>query len=65
MIICADGLAGISEAVETAFQQTEYRRCIVCQVRNTLKYVSEKYRKAFAGDLRRTYIALNEELAMG
>ena len=39
MIICADGLSGIKEAIQTAFPQTEYQRCIVHQFRNTLKYV--------------------------
>lgn len=38
MVICADGLTGIKEAITTAFGQTEYQRCIVHQVRNTLKY---------------------------
>ena len=31
MIICADGLTGIKEAIETAFPETEYQRCIVHQ----------------------------------
>ena len=49
LIICADGLTGIKEAVKTAlFPKTEYQRCIVHQVRNTLKYVPDKDRKAFA-----------------
>ena len=38
---------------------------IVHQVRNTLKYVSDKGRKAFAKDLRRIYGAPGEELALG
>ena len=29
MILCADGLRGIQEAVTTAFPKTEYQRCIV------------------------------------
>ena len=41
LIICADGLTGIKEAIATAFPKTEYQRCIVHQVRNTLKYVPE------------------------
>ena len=65
LITCADGLSGIKEAVEASFPQTEYQRCIVHQVRNTLKYVSDKDRKAFANDLRRIYGAANEELALG
>lgn len=55
LIVCADGLTGIKDAIEAAFPQTEYQRCIVHQVRNTLKYVSDKDRKAFANDLRRIY----------
>ena len=52
LIICADGLTGICEAIQTAFPKTEYQRCIVHQVRNTLKYVADKDRKAFAKLLR-------------
>ena len=61
LIICADGLTGIKEAIETAFPKTEYQRCIVHQVRNTLKYVADKDRKAFAQDLKTIYNAPNEE----
>ena len=57
LIICADGLTGIREAIQTAFPQTEYQRCIVHQVRNTLKYVADKDRKPFAADLKRIYQA--------
>jgi transposase-like protein len=42
LIICADGLTGIKEAIAAAYPKTEYQRCIVHQVRNTLKYVSGK-----------------------
>ena len=52
LIICADGLSGIKEAIAAAFPKTEYQRCIVHQVRNTLKYVPDKDRKAFAADLK-------------
>ena len=53
LIICADGLTGIKDAISAAFPKTEYQRCIVHQIRNTLKYVPEKDRKAFAADLVR------------
>ena len=43
--------------------QTEYQRCIVHQVRNTLKYVPDKDRKAFASDLKTIYHASDEEKA--
>lgn len=50
LIICADGLSGIREAIAAAFPKTEYQRCIVHQVWNTLKYVPDKDRKAFSAD---------------
>ena len=61
IVVCADGLSGIKEAIGAAFPKTEYQRCIVHQVRNTLKYVSEKNRKEFAKDLKTIYHAPNEE----
>ena len=64
LIICADGLTGMKEAIAAAYPQTEYQRCIVHQVRNTLKYVAEKDRKPFAADLKTIYHASNEEKAM-
>ena len=60
MILCADGLSGIKEAIHAAYPETEYQRCIVHQVRNTLKYVSYKDMKAFAADLKTIYLAPNE-----
>lgn len=63
LIICADGLAGIKEAITAAFPKTEYQRCIVHQVRNTLKYVPDKDRKAFTADLKTIYHASDEEKA--
>lgn len=64
LIICADGLAGIKEAIAAAFPKTEYQRCIVHQVRNTLKYVPDKDRKAFATDLKTIYQAADEKKAL-
>ena len=61
MIICADGLTGIKEAISAAFPKTEYQRCMVHMVRNTLKHVSYKDMKSFAADLKKIYLAPNEE----
>jgi len=59
-VLCADGLSGIKEAIEAAYPQTEYQRCIVHIVRNTLRYVSDKDKKAFANDLKTIYHAPDE-----
>lgn len=64
LILCADGLSGIKEAIAAAYPKTEYQRCIVHQVRNTLKYVADKDRKAFASDLKKIYNAPTEDRAI-
>lgn len=61
LVICADGLTGIKEAIAAAFPKTEYQRCIVHQVRNTLKYIPDKDRKTFAADLKTIYQAADEK----
>ena len=61
MIICADGLSGIKEAIAAAFPKTEYQRCMVHMVRNTMKYVPSKDMKSFAADLKTIYNAVSEE----
>lgn len=63
LVICADGLSGIKEAVAAAYPKTELQRCIVHQIRNTLKYVGEKNKKEFANDLKTIYQAPSEEAA--
>ena len=64
LVICADGLSGMKEAVAAAYPQTELQRCIVHQVRNTLKYVGEKNKKEFANDLKAIYQAPSEKAAL-
>ncbi len=55
LILCAYGLTAIKESISVAYPGTEYQSCIVHQVRNTLKRVSEKDKKAFANDLKTIY----------
>lgn len=43
-----DGLTGFPEAIETVYPQAKVQLCIVHRVRNSLKYVSYKDRKAAA-----------------
>jgi len=62
LMLCADGLSGIKEAIEAAFPMTEYQRCIVHMARNTLLHVAHKYKKAFAADLKTIYHAPDEEI---
>jgi putative transposase len=56
-IACVDGLKGLPEAVEAVFARTQVQLCIVHKLRNSLKYVPWKERKAVARDLRAIYAA--------
>ena len=62
-IACVDGLSGFPEAIETVYPQTQVQPCIVHMVRNSLKYVSWKQRKAVATDLKAIYKAATIEEA--
>jgi putative transposase len=62
-ITCVDGLTGFPDAINAVFPQTKVQLCIVHQVRNSLKYVSYKERKAIAADLKKIYTSISEEEA--
>lgn len=64
LIFSIDGLAGLTEAIRAAFPKSEVQRCIVHQVRNSLKFVSWKERKEIAGDLKLIYNAPGEEAGL-
>ena len=54
-IACVDGLKGLPEAIEAVCPKTQVQLCIVHKVRNSLKYVPWKERRAVAADLRAIY----------
>lgn len=56
-VACVDGLKGFPDAIGTVFPQTQVQLCLVHLVRNALRYVSTKDRKAVAGDLKLIYRA--------
>ncbi len=60
-ICCIDGLSGFAKALKSAFPETRVQRCIVHQVRNSLKYVSYKNRKEVADALKLIYNAPTAE----
>ena len=62
-IASVDGLNGFSEAIHAVFPQTQVQRCIIHQIRNSLRYVSWKDRKAFVADLKTVYKAATREEA--
>ncbi len=64
LIACIDGLTGFPEAIHEVFPNTEIQRCIVHQIRNTVKYVSHKDKKSFCSDLKNIYSAPTEEAGL-
>lgn len=63
LINCVDNLTGFSEAIAAVYPQTDVQKCIVHQIRNSLKHVSYKDLKAVAAALKPIYKAVNEQAA--
>lgn len=64
LIFSIDGLPGLSDAIQAVFPHAEIQRCIVHQIRNSLKYVSWKDRRELARDLKLIYTAISEDEAL-
>ncbi len=62
-IAAVDGLSGFSDAIHAIFPQTVVQRCVIHQIRHSLKYVTWKDRKAFVADLKTLYKAGTREEA--
>src|SRR5579871_44206 len=62
-IACVDGLVGLPEAIEAVYPKTDVQLCMVHLVRNSLRYVSHKDKKAVASDLKAIYGAATESEA--
>ena len=63
LIACVDGLTGFKEAIMAVFPRTTVQRCIIHQVRNTLKYINSGDEDRFILDLQSVYKAPSREAA--
>lgn len=63
LIACVDGLKGLPQAIEAVFPHVDVQLCVVHQIRNSMKFVREKDRKAFCKDLKNVYGAATIEAA--
>lgn len=61
LVASIDGLKGFPEAIETVFPQTRIQLCLVHQMRNSLRFVPDKDRRAVARDLKQIYKAPKRE----
>ncbi|EOI53640.1 IS256 family transposase [Enterococcus gilvus] len=64
LIAYTDNFKGLSEAIEATFPQTEVQKCIVHQIRNSIRFVGYKDLKAVTSDLKPIYKVPTEELAL-
>jgi putative transposase len=58
-IACHDNLTGFGEAINAVYPKTKQQLCIVHQIRNSVKFVPYKDRKAVCADLKKIYGAVN------
>lgn len=63
LIACVDGLSGFKEAIHAAFPKTRIQRCILHQIRNSLKYVPYTEQDDFMRDLKPVYQAATRDAA--
>lgn len=65
ILICSvDNLTGFSEAISACFPETEIQKCVVHQIRNSIRYVSYKDVKKVLADLKPIYTAATERQAL-
>ena len=64
LLCCVDNLTGFSEAIKAVFPGALIQKCLVHQVRNSLRYVSHKDAKAVVAGMKAIYTAPSEAAAL-
>ena len=63
LIMSVDNLKGFIEAISSVFSKTEIQKCIVHQIRNSIRHIFYKDVREFASDLKEMYNAPTLEQA--
>lgn len=63
-LFCIDGLNGFRQAIGAVYPKAGIQRCIIHQIRASMRYVNYKHMKAFATDLKEVYTCVTEEAAL-
>jgi transposase-like protein len=63
LLAAVDGLTGFPEAIAAVFPKTEVQLCMARMVRNSVRFVPHKDRKAVIAGLKNIYLAPSAELA--
>ena len=64
LLVVSDNLPGISKAIKSVYPQTRIQKCIVHQIRNSLKHVSSKHKKELCDDMKKIYRASSYDNAV-
>jgi transposase-like protein len=64
LIASVDNLTGFTEAIAACYPDTEVQKCIVHQIRNSIRYVSYKDVKKITSALKPVYTAASEKAAL-
>jgi putative transposase len=64
LIVCTDGLTGFPDAIEAVYPDAVVQTCILHLLRNSVRYVTWKDRRAVLADLKPVYTAPSEEAAL-
>ena len=65
LIFCVDSLKGFKETINAVYPYpfAKIQKCIVHQIRASIKYIPHKDKKTFVADLKKIYRAINEDVA--
>nr|WP_188069537.1 IS256 family transposase [Brevibacillus brevis] len=64
LITSVDNLRGFTEAISACYPKTEIQKCVIHQIRNSIKYVSYKDLKRVTAELKPIYKAPTEQAAL-
>lgn len=64
LVICTDNLKGFTQSIQEEYPRAIVQKCIVHQVRSSMKYVDDKDAKKVAAALRKVYSAPTEQAAV-
>ena len=62
-VACIDNLKGFGDAIEDLFPTTDVQLCLVHQMRNSMKYISDRDMKPMVKDLKKIYQSINADEA--
>ncbi|MEZ5051031.1 MAG: IS256 family transposase [Chitinophagales bacterium] len=64
LIACIDNLTGLADVIQDMYPATDVQLCLVHQMRNSSKYITNKDLKPMMQDLKKIYQATNTEAAL-